>query len=148
MRDTGTVLGEVLVHSPDGTLRTIRNIRLRTYESDQLAFGGVYGFGPALRYVGEVLGPGDRPVVGAQVTWTQTGGPSASPSTFTATTASNGWFPLTLIPSIDGEVIGTLRVVPPAPWPPGTVYTLNNLRMNSWEDGDLRLAITYRIPAP
>ena len=148
VRDTGTVLGEVLVHSPDGTLRTIRNIHLRTYASDQLAFGGVYGFGPALRYVGEILGPGDRPVQGAQVTWTQTGGQPASPSTFTATTASNGWFPLTLIPSIDGEVIGTLRVVPPAPWPPGTVYTLTNLRMNSWEDGDLRLAITYRIPAP
>lgn len=148
VRDTGTVIGEVLVFPADGTVRTIRNIRLRTYESDQLQFGGVYGFGPALRYVGEILGPGDRPVEGAQVTWTQTGGQPASPSSFTAATGSNGWFPLTLIPSIDGEVIGTLRVVPPAPWPPGTVYTLTNLRMNSWEDGDLRLAVTFRIPAP
>lgn len=148
VRDTGTVIGEVLVFPEDGTTRVIKNIRLRTYESDQLAFGGVYGFGPALRYVGEILGPGDRPVEGAQVMWTQTGGRPASPSTFTATTASNGWFPLTLIPSFDGEVVGNLQVRPPAPWLAGAVYTLTNLRMNSWEDGDLRLAVTFRIPAP
>lgn len=41
-----------------------------------------------------------------------------------------------------------MRVVPPVPWAPGMQFTFTNLRLNSFESGELRLAVTYRIPAP
>jgi hypothetical protein len=146
--DTGTVVGDLVVTPATGPQRTISNVRLRTFEGDDLRFGGVYGFGPALRYVGEVLRTDGTPVQGAQVTWTQVSGIPASPSTFTAATDASGRFPLTLIPSADGEVVGTVRVVPPAPWAAGTSFVFTNLRLNSFEGSDLRRAVTYRIPAP
>ena len=142
------MLGEILVFPPDGTTRVIPNIRLRTFEGDNLRFAGVFGFGPALRYVGEVLRQDGTPVRGAQVTWTQVSGVAASPTILTGTTDANGRFPLTLIPSMDGEVVGEVRVVPPAPWAAGAQYTFTNLRLNSFENGDVRLAVTYRIPNP
>lgn len=146
--DTGTVVGDIVVSPATGPNRVIPNVRLRTFEGDNLRFAGVFGFGPALRYVGEVLRQDGTPVQGAQVTWTQVSGVAASPSVLTGTTDANGRFPLTLIPSIDGEVVGEVRVVPPAPWTAGTQYTFTNLRLNSFESGDLRLAVTYRIPNP
>lgn len=146
--DTGTVVGEIVVFPATGPNRIIPNVRLRTFEGDNLGFAGVFGFGPALRYVGEVLRQDGTPVQGAQVTWTQISGVAASPSVLTGTTDANGRFPLTLIPSMDGEVVGEVRVVPPAPWAAGTQYTFTNLRLNSFESGDLRLAVTYRIPNP
>jgi hypothetical protein len=146
--DTGTVIGELVVFAVAGATRVISNVRLRTFESDELRFAGVFGVGPALRYVGEVLQQDGTPVQGAQVTWTQTSGIPASPSVLTVATDASGRFPLTLIPSLDGEVVGTVRVVPPAPWAAGTSFTFTNLRLNSFENGELRLAVTYRIPAP
>lgn len=146
--DTGTVFGELAVFPAVGPPRIIPNVRLRTFEGDDLRFSGVYGFGPALRYVGEVLRQDGTPVPGAQVTWTQVSGIPATPTVLTMTTDAAGHFPLTLIPSLDGEVVGTVRVVPPAPWAAGTVFTFADLRLNSFESGELRLAVTYRIPAP
>ncbi len=148
VNDTGTVFGELGVFPRVGPPRIIPNVRLHTFEGANLRFAGVYGFGPALRYVGEVLRQDGTPIVGAQVTWTQVSGIPASPSTFTTTTDANGSFPLTLIPTLDGEVVGTMRVVPPSPWAPGTQFTFTNLRLNSWEDANIRLAVTYRIPPP
>lgn len=145
--DTGDVIGELAVFPAVGPTRIIPNLRLHTFEGDDLRFGGVYGFGPALRYVGEVLREDGTPVQGAQVTWTQVSGIPASPSTLTTPTDVSGQFPLTLIPSMDGEVVGTVRVVPPAPWAAGTAFIFT-LRLNSFETGDLRLAVTYRIPPP
>ncbi len=146
--DSGTVLGEIAVFPSVGPPRIIPNVRLQTFETGDLRFGGVYGFGPALRYVGEVLRQDGAPVVGAQVTWTQSSGIPAAPSTVTVVTDQSGRFPLTLIPSLDGEVVGTVRVTPPLPWATGTQFTFNELRLNSFESGDLRLAVTYRIPSP
>ncbi|MHB1313407.1 MAG: Ig-like domain-containing protein, partial [Gemmatimonadaceae bacterium] len=143
-----TVVGDLVVFGVAGANRVIPNVRLRTFEGDDLRFAGVYGVGPALRYVGEVLREDGTPVQGAQVTWTQVSGIPASPATLTVTTDASGRFPLTLIPSMDGEVVGTVRVTPPAPWAAGTAFTFTNLRLNSFESGELRLAVTYRIPAP
>lgn len=146
--DSGTVIGEIGVFPAVGPPRVIPNVRLQTFETGDLRFGGVFGFGPALRFVGEVLRQDGTPVVGAQVTWTQISGIPASPSTVTMATDQSGRFPLTLIPSLDGEVVGSIRVVPPAPWATGTQFTFQNLRLNSFESGDLRLAVTYRISPP
>lgn len=148
VNDTGTVQGDIIVSPVGEAQRIIHNVKLRTFESDDIRFAGVYGFGAALRYVGEVLLADGTPVVGATVDWTQTSGISATPATLRVTTDANGRFPLTLIPSQDGVAVGTIRVTPPAPWAAGTVFSFTNLALPTFETGDLRLAVTYRIPPP
>lgn len=148
VNDAGEVIGELAVFPASGPPRIISNVRLRTFESGGLRFAGVFGFGPALRYVGEVLRNDGTPVVGAQVTWTQVSGIPASPTVLNMITDAGGRFPLTLIPSMDGEVVGTVRVRPPPPWAAAAEFTFTNLRLNSFETGDLRLAVTYRISPP
>lgn len=145
--DTGTVDGELVVTPAPGQSYTIRGLRLRTNADDDLHYGGLYGFGPALRYVGEVLSAGDLPVVGATVEWRQLSGPPATPNPLLSTTRADGRFPVTLYPSTAGTVVGEVRIRPPAPWPPGTEFTYS-LRLDSFETGDLRLAAVFRIPPP
>ena len=146
--DTGTVVGDITVFPDSGPPRLIKGLRLRTAESDQLQFAGVFGYGPSLRYVGEVLRQDGTPVVNAQVQWTQTSGIAATPTVLNSTTDVNGRFPLTLYPSIDGFVVGTVKVTPPAPYAAGTLFTFTNLQLNTFESGGLVLAVTYRIPPP
>jgi len=148
VQDTGSVDGQLTVFPQVGPPRVIRGIRLRTNADEQLHFGGVVSYGPSLRYTGEVLTDGGAPVVGAQVRWTQTAGIAATPAILDGVTDSNGRFPLTLFPSIDGGVIGRVRVRPPAPWPAGAEYVFDNLRLDSFESPELKLAVTYRIPRP
>ena len=148
VHDTGTVIGDLVVFPVGEAPRTISGLKLRTFAGDDLRSAGVFGFGPALRYVGEVLMQSGVPVVGASVVWTETSGIAASPATLSTTTDASGRFPLTLIPSQDGEVVGTVRVTPPAPYAAGTVFTFTNLRLNTFQSGDLVFAVTYRIPSP
>jgi len=148
VNDTGTVVGDLLVSPVGEAPRTLSNIKLRTFDGDDLRFGGILGFGPALRFVGEVLQENGTPVAGAQVEWTQTSGITVTPAILRVSTDAQGRFPLTLFPSLAGEVVGTVRVVPPAPWAANLVFTFTNLRLNTFENGNLVLAVTYRIPAP
>ena len=148
VEDTGTVAGDLTVMPPIGPQRVIKGIRLRTNADEQLHFGGVVSYGPALRFVGEVLTTDGGPVVGAQVQWTQTSGIPATPAILDGVTDSNGRFPLTLFPSADGGAIGRVRVRPPPPWPAGAEYVFDNLRLDSFESTELKLAVTYRIPRP
>jgi hypothetical protein len=148
VQDTGFVNGNIIVFPKTGPPRLISGLRLRTNADDQLHFAGVFAFGPALRYVGEVLTTDGAPVVGASVTWTQTAGIVATPTVLTGTTDAAGRFPLTLFPSTDGGAIGTVRVRPPAPWAPGTEFVFPNLRLDTFLTADLKLAVTYRIARP
>jgi hypothetical protein len=147
-QDTGYVDGNLIVQPASGPPRTITGLHLRTNADDQLHFGGVFSFGPALRYVGEVKLADGTPVVGAQCTWTQTSGIAATPTTLVDTTDVNGRFSLLFYPSQDGFIVGTVTVVPPPPWAAGTVFTFTNLQLNSFDSPDLVLAVTYRIPPP
>ncbi len=146
--DSGVVNGEITVYPPNLSPYTITGLQLGTHANDSLYFGGVYSYGPSLRYVGEVKLADGTPVVGAHVTWTQTSGIAATPTVLNDTTDANGRFSLLLYPSIEGFVVGTVQVVPPAPWAPGTVYTFTNLQLNSFDSPNLVLAVTYRIPGP
>jgi hypothetical protein len=148
VHDTGVVNGELVLFAPGAAPRVVPNIKLRTNPDDALHYAGIIGFGPALRYVGEVLTVDGAPVVGAQVQWTQTSGIPATPNPLSVVTGSDGRFPLTLFPSSDGEVVGRVTVRPPAPWAPGTQFVFENLRLNSFESSELRLAVTYRIAKP
>jgi hypothetical protein len=148
VNDTGVVEGQLNVFPQSGPTRVIPGIRLRTNADDQLHFGGVVSYGPALHYVGEVLTSDGAPVVGARVQWTQTSGIAASPAVLDTVTDINGRFPLELNPSTDGGAIGRVRVRPPAPWPASAEYVFDNLRLDTFEGAGLRLAVTYRIPRP
>lgn len=147
VNDTGVVEGRLEVMPTPGVRYFVPNVRLRVTEDEQLHFAGVYGYGPSLRYVGEVLTDDGRPAVGATVEWTQLSGPAATPATFTTTVRTDGTFPLTLYPSAAGTVTGQVRIRPPAPWPAGTVYE-RTLALPTFESSDLRLAVTFRIPNP
>jgi 5-hydroxyisourate hydrolase-like protein (transthyretin family) len=146
--DTGVVDGQLTVTPQTGPPRVITGIHLRTNADDQLHFGGVVSFGPALRYTVEVLTPDGAPVVGARVQWTQTSGIAATPAVVDTVTDASGRIPLTLFPSMDGGVIGRVRVRPPAPWPAGAEYVFEPLRLDTFESSELKLAATYRIPRP
>jgi len=41
-----------------------------------------------------------------------------------------------------------VRVRPPAPWPATAEFVFDNLRLDSFESPELKLAVTYRIPRP
>jgi hypothetical protein len=148
VQDTGIVDGQLTVFPQSGPPRVITGIHLRTNADDQLHFAGIVSFGPSLRYVGEVLTTSGTPVVGAHVEWTQTSGIAATPAVLDTVTDSNGRFPLTLFPSTDGGAIGRVRVRPPPPWSAGTEFVFDNLRLDTFESSELKLAVTYRIPPP
>jgi hypothetical protein len=148
VQDTGMVTLEATLYPPNEPPRTVRNIQLRTFEADELRFAGIYGFGPAFRYVIEVKTPDDKLLQGARVTWTQTGGPALSKSSVTAVTGPDGWLRLELIPSENGVITGDVRIEPPAPWPAGTVFTIPGVSLPTREDGDLRYGLLYRLPPP
>ncbi|HEY0994978.1 MAG TPA: O-antigen ligase family protein [Gemmatimonadaceae bacterium] len=145
--DTGVVEGRLEVMPIPGVRYVVPNVRLRVTEDEPLHFAGVFGYGPSLRYVGEVLTDDGRPAVGATVEWTQLSGPAATPSTFTTTVRADGTFPIMLYPSAAGTVTGQVRIRPPAPWPAGTVYE-RTLALPTFESSELRLAVTFRIPNP
>lgn len=146
--DSGVVELEATVYPRTGPVRTVRNIRLSTFESDELRFAGIFGFGPAFRYVIEVKTPDDRLLAGARVTWTQTDGPLLTPSTVTGTTGPDGWLRLAPVPSDAGTIVGDIRIEPPAPWPAGSVFLIRGVSLPTREDADLRYALSYRLPPP
>ncbi|MDA1082510.1 MAG: carboxypeptidase regulatory-like domain-containing protein [Gemmatimonadetes bacterium] len=148
--DTGFVDGEVVVNPPTGPARTIGGIRLRTYAADTLGFAGVFTFGPSLRYVGEIQRADGTPIVGATVTWTRTGGLAATPATVTSTTDGIGYFNMTMFPAdnAEGTVIGTLTVRPPAPYAPGTTFTIPNVTLDTFLTSDLHFRGIFQIPNP
>ena len=148
VRDTGTVVGQLLVVPSDGPTRLIPGIRLRTTNTDTSRFAGVYGFGPALRYAVEVLRTDGTPVSGATVEWAQTSGIVATPTAVRAVTDDKGRVALVFIPATDGEVVGTVRITPPAPWAPSTSFVFEGQRLATFESGELRLGLVYRLPPP
>jgi hypothetical protein len=148
VHDTGFVNGNIIVYPQTGPPRIISGLHLRTNADDSLHLAGVFAFGPALRYVGEVLTTDGAPIVGAQVQWTQVSGIAATPTVLNSVVDANGRFSLLLYPSIDGVAIGQVRVRPPAPWAPGTEFVFANLQLPTFLTTDLKLAVTYRIPRP
>ena len=149
VQDTGIVEGQLTVTPQTGPQRVIKDIRLRTNADEQLHFGGVVSYGPALRFVGEVLTHRRRAcrrragAVDADV-----GHSGHSRRCSIGVTDSNGRFPLTLFPSADGGADRS-RARPAAASVAGRrEFVFDNLRLDSFESSGLKLAVTYRIPRP
>jgi hypothetical protein len=146
--ERGEVVGELVVSPPGGPVSVLPGVRLATYPTDDVRFAGIYGYGPSLLYVLEVLRAGtDAPVAGAQVEFVRTGGIASTPDRSVATSDASGRVPLGVVPGAFGELIGTVTVRPPPPWR-DTTFVFTNVRATTFETGDLRLLTTFRIPPP
>jgi hypothetical protein len=146
-RERGEVAGDLLVRA-DGAERPVATVRLRTFNEDETRLAGVWGFGPSLFYVGEVLRTDvNLPVVGARVEIVRTGGIEVEPERATATTDAGGRFPISMTPRSGGELVARVTVRPAAPWP-DTAYVFDGVRAATFETGDLRLLTVLRIPPP
>lgn len=146
--DTGAVIGDLVLNvgSPDSTRYS--GISLRAERDDSLRFYGVLGYGPSLRYLGEVLKLGSAaPLVGASVRFARTSGIRLAQDVVDATTNAVGQWPFGLIPLESGTVFGTLTITPPAPWTGGPIV-YSNVPLTTYASPDLRLAGTFRVPVP
>ena len=148
--DTGYVDGEITVHPATGPARLITGIHLHTFAGDSLGFAGVFSFGPSLRYAAQIQRADGTPVAGATVTWTLDSGLDATPVTLTSTTDNTGYFNVMLYPpdNFDGTAVGHFTVNPPAPYPPGSAYTIPNVHLPTFQSPDLRFAGFFQIPNP
>lgn len=146
--DSGIVEGELDVFPASGPQRLITGLRLGSRKASEVQFAGVFGFGPALRYYVQVQRVDGTPVAGASVNFAQTSGITVSPTSASGVTDSQGRFAFALIPSTDGRVTGTFRVTPPAPWPPGTVFTFPGTNLDTFESGETRAGPRLILPSP
>jgi len=146
--DSGVVEGELLVTPESGPQRLITGLRLSASKASEVQFAGVYGFGPALRYSVQVQRGDGSPIVGAAVSYSQTSGIAASPTSVNGVTDANGRFLVALIPSTDGRVTGTFRVTPPLPWASGTVFTFAATNLDTFESGEIREGPRFVLPSP
>lgn len=111
----GIVTGELHVHYlPPRTPEVIKGLSLQTYEDDSLRYLQRWGVGPSLLYVGEIhRSDTDAPIVGAQVTFTRTGGIAVTPNPLQSVSIAGGRFSLNLSPSTDGAVSGNMFIHAP-----------------------------------
>jgi len=111
----GEITGDLHVsYLPPREPEVIRGVRLQTFEDDSLRYLQRWGVGPSLLYVGELRRDDtNEAIVGAQVTFTRTGGLACAPSVLSSVSIAGGRFSLNLAPATDGEVQGTLAVHAP-----------------------------------
>jgi hypothetical protein len=133
----GEVVGDVIVRG--GGLRwpeVIRDVRLRTFDSDELRYRGLYGVGYAAQIAGDLFHRGDRlPLANADVRFVRTGGLETTTPTASARAGADGWFGLAFATDTAGEVVGDL-VVQPAEG--GTAETYRGVRLRAVADDSVR----------
>jgi hypothetical protein len=127
----GTVLADVEVKlgEPWGT-DTLRNVPIRSTESDTLPFVGTYIAGRWFPVIAQVLDSAThKPIAGATVTFTRIDGIDIKPNPYTVTPDAEGLFPLRPQPLTDGEVVGNLTFNLPAPYP--STVTIPGIHIHS-----------------
>lgn len=146
-RAEGVVEGTLTARAPGSTTDVpLGPIRLSTSDSDSVRFAGSYRVGPSLLYVGELLRDDNgRPIDGARVEFRRTGGIATAESLLVERSNADGRFRLAPTPLADGDVIGELRVFPPAPLR-DTVFT--NVRLTTFESDEVRLRDVWRLAPP
>ncbi|GLC27465.1 hypothetical protein [Roseisolibacter agri] len=145
-REEGTVEGVLTARAPGDTRDVpIGSVRLSTFDADSVRFAGQFRVGPSLLYVGEVQASDGSPVVGARIEFRRTGGIAVAESLLVETSNAAGRFRLAPTPLASGEVIGDLRIVPPAPLR-DTVFT--GVRLPTFETDEVRLRDVWRLAPP
>lgn len=143
---TGEVVGDVTVRAP-GLRRpyVIPDVRLQTFDSDELRFAGTFGVGYAAQAAGELAFRGDRsPLAGVDVRFVRTGGLETSVATVTTQSRPDGWFGVALATDTVGEVVGDLVIQRPGGAPP---TTFRGLRLRAAGDDSVRYAGRFAVGA-
>lgn len=146
-REEGTVEGVLTARAP-GSDRDVPvgTVRLATFDADSVRFAGAFRVGPSLLYVGELRRADDgAPVAGARIEFRRTGGIAVAESVLVETSNASGRFRLAPTPLAIGEVVGDLRVFPPAPLR-DTVFT--GVRLPTFESDEVRLRDVWRLAPP
>jgi hypothetical protein len=145
-RAEGEVVGELTARPPAGGAPVpLGTVRLRTRADDSVRFAGRWNVGPSLLYVGELLRDNGTPIEGARVEFRRTGGLATAESLLVERSNAVGRFRLAPTPLGTGEVVGELRVFPPAPLR-DTVIT--NVTLPTFESDEVRLRAVWRLPVP
>jgi hypothetical protein len=142
----GEVVGDLLVRG--GGLRTpqvIRDVRLQTFDSDELRYRGLFGVGYSVQVAGELFHRGDRlPLADAEVRFVRTGGLETGAPSATARSRADGWFGFGLAADGAGEVLGDLIVAQPNGAPS---VTFPGVRLRAAADDSVRLAGRWGVGA-
>jgi hypothetical protein len=146
-RAEGIVEGELTAVAPDGvTTSPLGTVRLRTAADDSVRFAGGFRVGPSLLYVGELLrADGGRPIADARIEFRRTSGIAVAESLLVERSNADGRFRLAPTPLASGEVVGDLRVFPPAPLR-DTIFT--NVRLTTFDSDEVRLRDVWRLAPP
>jgi hypothetical protein len=128
--DTGPVSGVVTAHlpAPYGDSKTTLDLFPQIMYHATPTFGGL-AVGPSLSYSVAVVSKSDgRPVAGARIDFTRTGGIAVDPTTFSLTTDASGHAVLPLVALGVGAVEGSVAITPPGAAPttfPVSIPTLD-----------------------
>lgn len=145
-RATGEVEGVLSATPPEGGAPVaLGPVRLRTQADDSVRLAGRWNVGPSLLYVGELLREDGTPIAGARVEYRRTGGIATRESVLAERTDAVGRFRLAPTPLASGDVVGELRVFPPAPLRDTVIA---NVRLSTFEGDEVRLRDVWRLPVP
>lgn len=141
--ESGTVTGDVEVRLPAPfRTDTVRGVRLASRDDDTQTFLGRAGVGAWLGYVGRVVAADGRPVADARVEFRRTGGIQVAQPYSTVSNA-DGYFPLTMAPLGEGEVVGDVVITPPAPF---RATTVPGVRLATYATDEVKAAGTWAVP--
>jgi hypothetical protein len=141
------VVGDLVARTPAGVTWRHTGLDLPLVASPQDYRVQRVGVGPSLSYWGRILAVGDStPLEGATVSFHQTGGIAATPVDFTVVTNLYGSFAFqmhALSVAQEGEVVGDLTIVPPAPYARTTVV---GVRLPTFDTDEFRHAGDWPVP--
>ena len=144
---SGQLQGELTVTPlPPFKPFTVPNVEFRTLADDSpVSLAGRWGVGPHLPYSGLLVWSDLlTPAADVEVEFVRTGGIPVVPERFVTRTNRFGTFALDPVPSLDGVVIGELRVRPP---PPYLDFVISNVTLSTVDlDQPSELIGQWQIP--
>ncbi|MBT6373242.1 MAG: hypothetical protein HOJ74_00815 [Gemmatimonadales bacterium] len=137
----GTMVGDITVLPPPPLKpELLGSVALVSHQDETHRWLGRWGVGPSLNYSGEVFrrAAGEQiDLDGVAVQFTQTGGVSVTPQTFSVSTLPWGGFSLRMLPATDGVVRGDLVVNLP---PPRSPWVIPGIELETFRSDEQRLA--------
>ena len=141
--DPGEVVGDLEVRLPAPfRADTLRGLRLQSRDDDTQVYLGRAGVGHWLGYVGRVVGPSGAGVGNARIEFRRTAGIEVA-QPYSALSNADGYFPLTMAPRAEGEVVGDVVITPPAPL---RATTITGVRLQTYGTDDVRFVATWPVP--
>jgi hypothetical protein len=140
--EAGEVVGDLEVRLPAPfSTDVVRGIRAQSREDDTQVYLGRANVGAWLGYVGHVSGPDGRGVPNAQVEFRRTGGIDVA-QPYVTTSNGDGYFPLTMAPRAEGEVVGDVVITPPAPY---RATTVTGVRLQTYASDEVKFVASWRV---